>query len=300
VSANGCDLPEDCHANKLPVAILKRHAVEVRRLNVLPTSVAQPTENRYQRLIASDLAARNKMEFFDSIRDVFQRLVYENAWGDKTVDVRVKTLTPDEAIGNPEHQDYPLIKGKERMMEAAFLESRGHAFTDMYGSFSGTLAEVATMKLQNNYRRAIFLATLNAVARRLGIVEKTVHCRDDQPPKCAEELASYIRQNFGKPRVALVGLQPRMVEALVSEFELRVTDMDADNVATTKFGISIQGPEHNADNIAWCDVALVTGTTLTNDSIRELLADKPTIFYGVTIAAAAHFMNLTRFCPRGT
>lgn len=240
------------------------------------------------------------MEFFDSIRDVFQHLVCEKDWQDKTVDVRVKTLKPEEAIGNPEHQDYPLIKGKERMMEADFLGSRGQAFTDMYGSFSGALAEVGAMKLENNYRRAIFLATLNAVARRLGLVEKTVHCKDDQPPKCAKELASYIKQNFGKPRVALVGLQPRMAEALAREFELRVTDMDADNVGTTKFGISIQGPEHNADNIAWCDVALVTGTTLTNESIRELLAEKPTIFYGVTIAAAARFMNLTRFCPCGT
>jgi hypothetical protein len=243
---------------------------------------------------------RSAMEFLDSIRSLFESLVCENGWQDGTVDVRVKTLKPEEAIGNPEHQDYPLIKGKERMMEAEFMGSRGQAFTDTYGNFSGTLSEVAAMKLENNYRRAILLASLNAVARHLGVVERTVHCRDDQPPKCAEELVRYIRGSFGHPRVALVGLQPRMAEALAREFELRVTDMDADNVGTTRFGIEIQGPEDTAGNIAWCDLALVTGSTLTNDSIRELLIEKPSVFYGVTIAAPAHFLNLTRFCPRGT
>lgn len=240
------------------------------------------------------------MRCFDLLRNVFQSLVQKNCWQNKSVNVRVKTLTPEEAIGNPEHQDYPLIKGKERMMEADFLGSRGQAFTDMYGAFSGSLAEVGVMKLENNYRRAIFLATLNAVARHLGIVGKTVHCRDDQPPKCSEELANYMRERFGRPKVALVGLQPRMAETLAQQFELRVTDMDPDNVGLTKFGIRIGGPEQTADNISWCDVALVTGTTLTNDSIRELLIGKPTVFYGVTIAAPAHFLNLTRFCPCGT
>ena len=259
-----------------------------------------PQEKACQRPPASSPAVRPRMGFFDSIRNVFQRLVCENDWQDRTVNVRVKTLKPEEAIGNPEHKDYPLIKGKERMMEAEFLGSRGQAFTDMYGDFAGTLAKVGAMELGNSYRRAIFLATLNAVTRHLGIAERTVHCKDDQPPRCAKELLRYIKENYGDPRVALVGLQPRMAEALAWEFELRVTDMDRENVGTAKFGITIQGPEHNADNIAWCDLALVTGTTLTNDSIRELLTEKPMIFYGVTIAAPARFLNLTRFCPYGT
>lgn len=239
------------------------------------------------------------MDFFDSLRSIFHHLVEEKSWQETTVDVRVKTLTPEEAIGNPEHQDYPLVKGKERMMEASLMGSRGQAFTDMYGDFSGTLAEVGAMKLENNYRRAIFLATLNAVARHLGMASKTVHCKDDQPPQCAKELATYIRENYGRPRVALVGLQPRMAEALSRELDLRVTDMDPDNVGHAMFGFRVGGPEETPENIAWCDLALVTGTTLTNDSLRDLVTDKPTVFYGVTIAGAAHFLRLTRFCPYG-
>ncbi len=137
------------------------------------------------------------MDWLDILQTVFQRLVRENCWQGRTVDVRVKTLTPEEAIGNHEHHDYPLIKGKERMMGADFLGSRGQAFTDMYGEFSGTLAEVGSLGLRNNYRRAIFLATLNAVARHLAIVEKTTHCKDFEPPQCAKDLVSYIKQNFG-------------------------------------------------------------------------------------------------------
>lgn len=240
------------------------------------------------------------MEYFDALGEAFERLVKANSWQDARVEVRVKTLTPEEAIGNPEHQDYPLIKGRERMMEAEVLGSRGQAFTDMFGNFSGTLAEIAAMKRENNFRRAIFLATLNALARRLGLVDRTVHCKDDRPPECAKELASYLESNYRQPRVALVGLQPRMAQALSNKFELRVTDMDPDNVGQVKFGIRIGGPEETAGDLAWCDVALITGTTLTNETIRELLMGKPTIFYGVTIAAAAHFLNLKRFCPYGT
>jgi hypothetical protein len=240
------------------------------------------------------------MAFFYSIRNVFQDLVIQNALYDVTVDVRVKTLRPEEAIGYPEHQVCHLINGRERMLEAEFLGSRGQAFTDMYGSFSGTLAEVCATALTDNYQRAVFLASLNAVARHLGFVEKTVHCGADRPPRCADRLVSYVKEDYGHARVALVGFRPRLVVALAQEFELRVTDRDPNNVGQMKYGIRIGGPMQTAENLAWCDVALVTGATLTNDSIRELLLEKPTVFCGVTIAAAAHFLNLTRFCPYGT
>jgi hypothetical protein len=240
------------------------------------------------------------MQFFNVLRIALDNMIKSNEWQDRVIDVRVKTLSAEEAIGNPEHQDYPLIKGRERMMEAEFLGSRGQAFTDMYGNFSGTLAEVCSMGLENNFRRAVFLSTLNAVSRHLGLITRTVHCRDDQPPLCARELAKFIGERYGSPRIALVGLQPRMVQLLSQEFALRVTDLDAENVGAKRFGVEIQGPEETEENIKWCELALVTGTTLTNHTIRELLTMKPTIFYGVTVAAAAHILELKRFCPYGS
>lgn len=240
------------------------------------------------------------MDLLEELRLTLSTIMEDLRFGSEVIDVRVKALKPDEAIGNPEDRDYPIIKGRERMMEASFKGSRGQAFTDMYGDFSGTLAEVSAMKLENNYRRAIFLATLNAVARHLGMASNTVHCKDDQPPQCAKELVSYIKENYGRPRVALVGLQPRMAEALSRELDLRITDMDPDNVGNEKFGIRVGGPEETPENLAWCDLALVTGTTVTNDSVHGLVTKKPTVFYGVTVAGAAHFLKLTRFCPYGS
>lgn len=239
------------------------------------------------------------MDSLETLREALNRMVKDNSWQDATINVRVKTLTPEEAIGNPEHQDYPLVKGRERMMEAEFNGSRGQAFTDMYGNFTGTLAEIASMDIANNYRRAIFLATLNALCRHLGLVTQTVHCKNDQPPLCAKELARFIRDTYGSPRIAFIGLQPRMVEALAREFEVRVTDLDPENVGATKFGVPIQGPDETASNIVWAELVLITGTTFTNDTVRELATMKPTIFYGVTAAAAAHFLELPRFCPYG-
>ena len=240
------------------------------------------------------------MRYFDSLRDFSRNLVRDNGWLDEKIDITVRTLTPKEAIGNPEHKDYPLITGRERMMEADFLGSKGQAFTDMFGKFSGSMAEILDMELSNNFRRAIFVSAVNALTRRLGMVEKTVHCKNDRPPECGRELASYISREFGNPRIAIVGLQPRMVETLSKSFEIRVTDMDQDNIGSERFGTTISGPEQTGANLEWCDVALVTGTTLTNDSMKEFLESKSTIFYGVTIAAASKLLNLKRFCPYAT
>ena len=94
------------------------------------------------------------------IKEKFERIVAENDLLDETVVIRAKPLTPEEAIGNPESEDFPILKGVERLMQAEFSGCFGQAFTDMYGDFEGTLQDVLAMELNNNYRRAIFVATL--------------------------------------------------------------------------------------------------------------------------------------------
>jgi hypothetical protein len=226
-------------------------------------------------------------------------IIQQHSWEREPIEVTVKTLSPEEAIGNPEHADYPLVKGKERMMEAIFKGAQGQAFTDMYGLYSGVLIDIANMELKNNFRRAIFLATLNAVMRHVGMIEGSIHCKDDDPPKCALELASFIRRNFGRPKIAMIGLQPRMVQALAKEFDLRVTDMDEDNIDQERFGIRIGSPDQTMENLSWCDLALVTGTVFTNATLWEFLKNRRSVFYGVTVAGSANILNLARFCPLG-
>ena len=237
---------------------------------------------------------------YDIIRKKFSDIVDENKLGDEEVSVFVKTLTPTEAIGNPEHNDYPIQKGKERMMQAEFKGSQGQAFTDMFGNYKGKLSQIIEMDLSNNFQRAIFISTVNAVMRQLEMVDKTIHCKDKGPKDCSQELVRYIKKEFNKPRIALVGLQPRMLEELSAEFEVRVTDLDKENIGKQKFGVMIDSPKKTEENLTWCDVALVTGTTLVNDTASAFRIDKPVIFFGVSIAGPARLLGLTHFCPFST
>jgi len=215
------------------------------------------------------------------------------------VRVKARPLTTKEAIGNPEADDFPLQKGKERLMQAEFSGSLGQAFTDQYGDFQGSLEDVLEEDLKNNFRRAVFVSTMNAVLRYLGRIENTIHCRDQEPSECAEELVFYIKRKYGQGKIALVGFQPRMVESLASQFSLRVLDLDPTNIGLEKFQVTIEGPDKTGEAVDWANLLLVTGTTLVNGTIGDFLGKKPCIFYGTTIAGAAHLMNWERFCARG-
>jgi len=109
-----------------------------------------------------------------------------------------------------------------------------------------------------------------------------------------------MKTHYGWIRIVLIGFQPRMVESLSHHFPLRVIDMDPDNIGTRKFQIAIEGPEATEEAIRWTDLLLVTGTTLVNGTIGRFLESKPVIFYGTTIAGAAHLMGWDRFCAKGT
>ena len=241
----------------------------------------------------------SEMEIYDKLQRHFIGLVQENHLETQDVVVRAKPLTPEEAIGNPEDKDYPLITGRERMMQAELRNTCGLAFTDMYGNYSGKLIDIARMELKNNFRRAIFISSLNATMRYLGFIDKTMHCKDNEPRECASKLVEYVTRKYGHPKIAMVGLQPRMVESLAKSFEIKVTDMDQANINTEKFGVIIQSPQKTDGHLDWCDIALVTGSTIVNDTITDFLINKPVIFYGVTISGAAKILGLENYCYCG-
>jgi len=237
---------------------------------------------------------------YEKLKKKFKAIVEEHDWGSEEINVQAQTLSSEEAIGNPEEDDYPLLKGRERIVEAQFRGSRGHAFTDMFGNYRGTLHQVLTMEMENNFRRAIFISTLNAVLRHLGMVEGTVHCKDKAPQECSQMLVEKIRSKFGKPKIALAGFQPRMAESLAKNFPLKITDLDEKNIGEKKFGVEIQDPEHAQENVDWCDLLVVTGSTAVNDTMKEFMGNKPVLFYGVTVAGPAFLLGLNRFCPLGS
>jgi len=222
----------------------------------------------------------------------------QNLLGER-INIRARPLDTEEAIGNPEAQDFPLQKGNEKLMQAEFGNALGQAFTDRYGNFEGCLEEILQMDLKNNYRRAIFVAALNATLRHLNLIDRTVHCRDQEPALCAEQLAQFIETRYRSPKIAQIGYQPRMIESLSHRFPLRVIDLDQDNIDTLKYKVTIQGLEATDAARQWADLLLVTGTTLVNGTIEQFLNQKPVIFYGTTIAGGAYLMGWKQFCAHG-
>lgn len=235
---------------------------------------------------------------YDELRKKMLEICLNQKLRAQPVRVRTRVLSTEEAIGNPEAKDFPLQKGRERLMQAEFLGDFGQAFTDRYGDFEGILGDVLKMGLQNNFQRAVFVSTMNAVLRYLGLIENTIHCRDSEPAECASELGAYIQGKYSNAKTALVGFQPRMVESLSSHFAVRVLDLDEDNIGSRKFGVTIEGPDHTEEAVNWADLLVVTGTTLVNGTVGRFLRHKPLLFYGTTIAGAAHLMGWERFCAR--
>ena len=240
-----------------------------------------------------------KTKTCDILKKEFIKIINENGLESEEVVIKAAPLSPEEAIGNPEDRDYPLVMGKERLMQAELKGSLGQAFTDMYGNFSGRLSDIVEMDLTNNFRRAIFISSLNAVMRYLGLITKSIHCRNEEPRECSHELVKYIEKNYGHPKIAFIGFQPRMVEALSKRFELKVTDMDINNIGAEKFGVKIHDPEKTQEHLDWCDMVLATGTTVVNGTIDQFRVSKPVIFYGITISGVAKLLGLNDFCYCG-
>ena len=237
------------------------------------------------------------MDFYEDIKERFFNLIKEkDLMSSKVQVVSARTLTPQEVIGKPERDDFPILKGKEVILQADFKESLGQAFTDMPGNYNGTLQEVLAMPLDNNFKRAVFIATLNAVLRYLNYISKTVHCKDKEPGECAAHLVDYIKERFDNPRIAFIGMQPAMVEALTAQFEIRVVDLDPDNVGQKRCGVLIEDVAHTKEILSWADLILATGTTVVNDTLTPLLTEKPIIFYGVTIAGVAYLKGYEQYC----
>ena len=239
------------------------------------------------------------MEIYSELKKEFVQLVKENHLEGENVIVKARALTPEEAIGNPEDKDYPLITGRERIVQAELRNTCGQAFTDMFGNYSAKLMDIAQSELKNNYRRAIFIASLNATMRYLGLIDKSVHCKDNEPRECGAHISEFVKNKYGHPKIAMVGLQPRLVEALAKDFEIKVTDLDQANINTEKFGVMIQGPQKTQEHIAWCDLIVVTGSTIVNSTITDFLTGKPVLFYGVTITGAAKLLGLDTYCYCG-
>jgi len=235
-------------------------------------------------------------------------IVDQHGWGDIGVSVTVKMLTPEEAIGNPMRRDFPIVEGKERVIEVEIMGCKAQAFTDSPREFTGTIEDVLALPLDTNGERAIFIGTLNAILKYRGRIEATLHCKDEEPEQCAHEIAAYIRCKHGMINVGLIGLNPAIAESLVKTFgaeHVNITDLNYDNIGKTKFGVTVRdGRTETEDMVKISDLILMTGTTLVNntfDEIQRLIKKyrKTYLIYGVTASGINELLDFPGICPYG-
>lgn len=227
--------------------------------------------------------------------------ILENNLEKTEVKVEARGLSPEEAIGKPLRTDYPLLKGREVMIQAELCGALGQAFTDEPCRYRGSLKDVQRLELHTNKDRALFVAVANATYRYLGLVANTLHCKDNGPELCGKKIAEHLASlTSTRARILMIGFQPAIAYHLSRTFEkLRVTDMDPSNIGREKMGVYIESYENNPEAIEWSDVILATGSTIVNGSIDEIVESckgKKLMFYGVTIASAAYEFDFERLC----
>ncbi len=250
-----------------------------------------------------------KMKLLNVVRKRFKEIVQKNGLMEESIEVEARGLSPEESIGDPGRDDFPLMTGREVMIQACFKNSYGQAFTDHPGNFKDSLQEVINLSLRDNYKRALFIATLNAVLRELKLAEKTIHCRDDEPRLCSNKVVAWIEDNIpAAGKIGIIGYQPAMVEQCCSYFgpdNVIVSDLNKERLGENKYGVIIgDGGKENDRLIREADFVLMTGSSLVNDTIDNLLQivnkyNRDYCFFGNTISGTVSLLDLPHLCFYG-
>ncbi|MEN8906833.1 MAG: DUF364 domain-containing protein [Clostridiales bacterium] len=248
------------------------------------------------------------MDLLKKAKIRFNQILIENDLLNEEIEVSVRGLTSNEAIGVTERKDFPIIEGKEVMIEAEFRDSYGQAFTDAPNEYKGTLKELINLPLSENKNRAVFIAVLNSVLRNLGFAQKTSHCKNEEPENCSKELIDWLCDKNISGKIGLVGYQPAMLESLSGYFKpenILISDLNLKNINEMKFGVKVlNGKIENFRLIDNSDYVLLTGSTIVNGSINNLyeyLEDnkKKYSFFGNTISGVAKLIGLPHICFYG-
>ena len=239
--------------------------------------------------------------FFTVLKERFLTLLEAEGILNQEVEIGTRSLTPREAIGDTTRKDFPIITGKDVMVQAQCMGALGQAFTDAPTAFVGTLQEICDLDLsQDSHNRGLFVAALNAVMKYLGKVECTVHCRNDGPELCSFDAVQYIRETYGDPKIALIGYQPSLLERLSQNFKVEVVDLNEKNIGFERYGVTVSdGRDWSVTErlCDWADLILCTGSTICNGTIVNFLPYEGKILsFGTTLAGAAPLMDLPRLC----
>lgn len=240
------------------------------------------------------------MNIYDKLKIELKKILEDNNLSEESIVINSKTLTSEEAIGITERKDFPILTGKEIMLQAEFKGAIGQAFTSAPTVFKGTLSEIVNLDLESDdHAKGLFIASLNAIMRYLDKTDRTIHCKNDEPELCAKEFKEELKAEYRDAKIAIIGYQPAILENLSKDFNVRLLDLSPENIGKEKFGVIIEDGIKDYDEVVldWADMVLCTGSTIANGSIVHFLdIGKPVIFFGTTIAGASEILGLKRLC----
>lgn len=221
--------------------------------------------------------------------------------------VLAEPLGVAEALGDPApYKDFALQRGEEKLMEVTVRGAKGQAFTSNPSRWRGRLREVFELNLALGKSRALFVASINAVGRLLGWGNNTIHCKDQEPDRCARRMAEFVATKVRPTdRVGIVGYQPAIIKHMAELFgcdRVRVTDLNPKNVGKEAFGVTILDGSSSIRKLSKeCRIGLVTGSALINGTLDDILAlfkdnGIEVYLYGTTAAIPAALLGLERLC----
>lgn len=95
----------------------------------------------------------------EELKDRWWKKLIEHNLEYETSIIKVRGLKPEEAIGRPDRVGYPLLKGREVMIQAEVRGAYGQAFTDEPSDYVGSLLSLYLMPLNTSGDRAILPVT---------------------------------------------------------------------------------------------------------------------------------------------
>jgi hypothetical protein len=234
-------------------------------------------------------------------KDEFLKIVTENNLINDSINIFMRPLSPEEVVGLPKRNDYPLLNGKEVMIEANFCSSKGQAFTDEPSDFSGTIKDILNLNLNTNRERALFVSSINAIMKNLNLITATIHCKNSELEECSKELTEFLYSKFGNITISLVGLQPGFASDIIERFgknNITILDLNPKNIGKKFKGVEIKDSKKFCkDSISKTYLTLATGSTIINNTIDEILKySNRVFFFGVTIAGVSKLLHLERLC----
>ncbi len=223
--------------------------------------------------------------------------------------VTSRAMGVDEALGDPSpYRDFALQRGVEKLMDVEIEGHHGQSFTSYPCNWVGTVREVLAMDMDRDRDRALSIGVINSLSSLLGISSNTVHCRDQGPQLCGEDMAKWALENTSsKDVIGIIGYQPAILNNLAQALgadRIRVLDLNPDNIGQVRHQVTVwdgaKDLETMADQVSIC---LATGSSLVNntaDGIVETFRSrgKELIFFGTTISGPAALLGLRHICPR--